>query len=195
MVKGELVSPYREKREHFAVPNDWKVMTLLTGDSRDEERNEEGSLGRPPSLGYNSRSEATLRQWPTQLRESRCSPEVRRSAGLPSMLFLAGCSWNWQRRSSLSEEALHRKKRREIKAMRHNIKHPDFRNFNAGQAEQYLAGRPKGDVIIQPSYKGPDHLVVTWKVDDGLYQHIGGLEALEALQLVPLPATGWGAQA
>ena len=51
------------------------------------------------------------------------------------------------------------------------IDHPLWRNFNAGQAEEALASGQRGDCIIRPSSKD-DHLAVTWKVDDGIYQHI-----------------------
>lgn len=30
----------------------------------------------------------------------------------------------------------------------------------------------QGEVIIRPSSKGADHLTITWKVADGIYQHI-----------------------
>ncbi|KAH0542051.1 Transcription elongation factor spt6 [Glutinoglossum americanum] len=56
------------------------------------------------------------------------------------------------------------------------IKHPLFRPFNAAQAEQYLATQARGDAVIRPSSKGLDHLAVTWKVSDGVYQHIDVLE-------------------
>lgn len=56
------------------------------------------------------------------------------------------------------------------------IKHPLFRAFNAPQAEEYLASQSRGDVVIRPSSKGSDHLAVTWKVSDGVYQHIDVLE-------------------
>lgn len=48
-----------------------------------------------------------------------------------------------------------------------------FHNFNAGQAEQYLANQPRGECVVRPSSRGMDHLALTWKVDDGIYQHIG----------------------
>lgn len=57
--------------------------------------------------------------------------------------------------------------------MRAETKHPNFHNFKSAQAEQYLAGQPNGDVVIRPSSKGPEHLAVTWKVDQGVYQHLG----------------------
>ena len=34
----------------------------------------------------------------------------------------------------------------------------------------------QGDVIFRPSSKGEDRLTVTWKVTDGVYQHIDVLE-------------------
>ncbi|KAI1006032.1 Transcription elongation factor [Podosphaera aphanis] len=56
------------------------------------------------------------------------------------------------------------------------VKHPLFRPFNSTQAEEYLGSQAPGDVIIRPSSKGNDHLAVTWKVADGVYQHIDVLE-------------------
>ncbi|KAJ6032352.1 hypothetical protein N7540_003084 [Penicillium herquei] len=56
------------------------------------------------------------------------------------------------------------------------IKHPLFRPFNSTQAEEYLGSRSRGEVVIRPSSRGPDHLAVTWKVAHGVYQHIDVLE-------------------
>jgi transcription elongation factor SPT6 len=56
------------------------------------------------------------------------------------------------------------------------VKHPLFRPFNSTQAEEYLGSQAIGDAIIRPSSKGNDHLAVTWKVADGVYQHIDVLE-------------------
>jgi transcription elongation factor SPT6 len=56
------------------------------------------------------------------------------------------------------------------------IKHPLFKPFNSTQAEEYLGGLPPGEVVIRPSSKGNDHLAVTWKVADGVYQHVDVLE-------------------
>jgi transcription elongation factor SPT6 len=53
------------------------------------------------------------------------------------------------------------------------IKHPLFRSFNAQQAEEYLSGMQRGDAVIRPSSLGPDHIAVTWKFAEGVYQHIG----------------------
>ncbi|OLL26201.1 Transcription elongation factor spt6 [Neolecta irregularis DAH-3] len=56
------------------------------------------------------------------------------------------------------------------------IKHPLFRPFNARQAETFLNGMQRGDAVIRPSSNGPDHIAVTWKVTDHVYQHIDVLE-------------------
>jgi len=56
------------------------------------------------------------------------------------------------------------------------IKHPLFRPFNSRQAEEYLAQHSRGDAVIRPSSKGQDHIAITWKVDEGVYQHIDVLE-------------------
>ncbi|KAI8320157.1 hypothetical protein GQ54DRAFT_225732 [Martensiomyces pterosporus] len=60
------------------------------------------------------------------------------------------------------------------------IPHPLFKPFNGRQAEQYLASRPRGDCVIRPSSRGMDHIAITWKVGDGLFQHIDVKEAGKA---------------
>jgi transcription elongation factor SPT6 len=56
------------------------------------------------------------------------------------------------------------------------IKHPLFKPYNSRQAEDYLAGQSRGDSVIRPSSNGPDHIAVTWKVGENIYQHIDVLE-------------------
>ncbi|KAJ9156006.1 Transcription elongation factor Spt6 [Pleurostoma richardsiae] len=56
------------------------------------------------------------------------------------------------------------------------IKHPMFKPFNSIQAEEFLGSQAPGEVVIRPSSHGNDHLAVTWKVADGVYQHIDVLE-------------------
>ncbi|KAH8116918.1 transcription elongation factor SPT6 [Phellopilus nigrolimitatus] len=69
-----------------------------------------------------------------------------------------------------------RKKRAEVDRSRRVIKHPNFQNFNSSQAEAFLDKQHPGDVVIRPSSKGSNHLAVTWKVADKLYQHIDVVE-------------------
>lgn len=52
------------------------------------------------------------------------------------------------------------------------IAHPSFHNINFKQAEKMMETMDQGDVIIRPSSKGENHLTVTWKVSDGIYQHV-----------------------
>ena len=42
--------------------------------------------------------------------------------------------------------------------------------------DRFLGPQARGDCVIRPSSKGPDHLAVTWKVHEGVYQHIDVLE-------------------
>ncbi|RCI04677.1 Transcription elongation factor spt6 [Rhizopus stolonifer] len=56
------------------------------------------------------------------------------------------------------------------------IKHPLFRPFNHVEAEEYLSTRQRGDLVIRPSSHGPDHIAITWKVDDNVYQHVDVVE-------------------
>lgn len=56
------------------------------------------------------------------------------------------------------------------------INHPLFKPFNSTQAEEFLGSQAPGEVVIRPSSKGNDHLAITWKVADGVYQHVDVLE-------------------
>lgn len=92
-------------------------------------------------------------------------------------------AWDHQRYEK-DRELLQRKKRAEVDKARRVIKHPNFHNFNTAQAETYLDKQQRGDVIIRPSSKGFDHLAVTWKVDDKLYQHIGTWHAIGSIHVL-----------
>jgi transcription elongation factor SPT6 len=69
-------------------------------------------------------------------------------------------------------------KEKEVASGRPNrvVNHPLFFAFNTMQAEEYLGGKETGDLVIRPSSKGFDHLVVTWKVSNSAYQHLDVLE-------------------
>lgn len=78
-----------------------------------------------------------------------------------------------------SEEAdLQKEKERQEKDKRQKrvIKHPFFRPFDARQAETFLASMQRGGYVIRPSSKGMDHIAITWKVADQLFQHVDVLE-------------------
>ncbi|KAF1935386.1 transcription elongation factor-like protein spt6 [Clathrospora elynae] len=75
-------------------------------------------------------------------------------------------------------------KEKEVAAGRPNrvVNHPLFFAFNTMQAEEYLGSKETGDLVIRPSSKGFDHLVVTWKVSNNAYQHLDVLEMGKANQ-------------
>ncbi|VDD93440.1 unnamed protein product [Enterobius vermicularis] len=52
------------------------------------------------------------------------------------------------------------------------ISHPAFHNVKYKDAEHMLEKFEQGEAIIRPSSKSATHLTVTWKVADGVYQHI-----------------------
>ncbi|CAB3227159.1 unnamed protein product [Arctia plantaginis] len=52
------------------------------------------------------------------------------------------------------------------------IVHPAFHNISFAEAEKLMEKMAQGEVIVRPSSKGSDHLTVTWKVADNIYQHI-----------------------
>jgi transcription elongation factor SPT6 len=52
------------------------------------------------------------------------------------------------------------------------IAHPSFKNCTFSEAEKTLSALDLGDAIFRPSSKGPDHMTITWKVSDGIYQHV-----------------------
>lgn len=52
------------------------------------------------------------------------------------------------------------------------IVHPAFHNISFQEAEKLMVNMDQGEVIIRPSSKGADHLTITWKVADKIYQHI-----------------------
>lgn len=83
--------------------------------------------------------------------------------------------WDEQQEAQDKKDALKEKDAKTGRAQR-VIKHPLFRPFNSAQAEEYLGSQGRGDVVIRPSSKGLDHLAVTWKVSENVYQHIDVLE-------------------
>lgn len=80
--------------------------------------------------------------------------------------------YNDLERKREAEESAALKKRRAAGSTKRIVNHPNWHDMNSGQAEQFLASQHRGDVVIRRSSKGTDHLAVTWKVDEDVYQHI-----------------------
>jgi SH2 domain len=53
------------------------------------------------------------------------------------------------------------------------IVHPSFINGDRKSAEAFLADKPVYEAVFRPARSGVSHLTMTWKVDDGIYVHIG----------------------
>ncbi|KAL1140288.1 hypothetical protein AAG570_000220 [Ranatra chinensis] len=70
-----------------------------------------------------------------------------------------------------TEEEIKKVKQRQTYIKR-VIVHPAFHNISYVEAEKLMANMEQGEVIVRPSSKGSDHLTVTWKVSDNIYQHI-----------------------
>ncbi|KAG2163908.1 hypothetical protein JADG_003647 [Aureobasidium aubasidani] len=83
--------------------------------------------------------------------------------------------WDEQQEAQDRKDAMQEKDAKTGRAQR-VIKHPLFRPFNSAQAEEFLGSQAQGDVVIRPSSKGLDHLAVTWKVSENVFQHIDVLE-------------------
>ncbi|XP_063222520.1 transcription elongation factor SPT6 isoform X2 [Bacillus rossius redtenbacheri] len=75
-----------------------------------------------------------------------------------------------ERDISAEEEAKKTKQRQTY--IKRVIVHPSFHNISFQEAEKLMSQMDQGEVVIRPSSKGSDHLTVTWKVTDGVYQHI-----------------------
>ncbi|XP_057340460.1 transcription elongation factor SPT6-like [Microplitis mediator] len=56
------------------------------------------------------------------------------------------------------------------------IDHSSFHNISFAEAEKLMKTMNQGEAITRPSSKGADHLTLTWKVTDDVYQHIDIIE-------------------
>lgn len=82
----------------------------------------------------------------------------------------------YDRVEETKEREQHRASRRKQARSTRVIKHPLFRPFNHMEAEEYLSTRQRGDLVIRPSSHGFDHIAITWKVDEDVYQHVDVVE-------------------
>ncbi|ODV87551.1 hypothetical protein CANARDRAFT_174585 [[Candida] arabinofermentans NRRL YB-2248] len=82
----------------------------------------------------------------------------------------------WDFESELKDKKLDNELENKDENMKRFLKHPYFRNFNSKQAEDYLASKSSGEFVIRPSSKGNDHLTITWKIENQLFQHIDVIE-------------------
>lgn len=208
MIREELLAPYADHRRPYELPDEWEVITMLSGET-------------PKSLSVGVIVSASVMRLNKQVVnvklasgiEGKIAAEyVSDKPGSPADFVKKGQTiigiiighdrengfhvdlssrarelkegdsdvrrvrkddhWNLVA-SDKEQELMERRKRRANETSRRVIKHPNFQNLNSSQAEAYLKTQQRGDVVIRPSSKGADHLAVTWKVDEDLYQHIG----------------------
>jgi len=214
LIRSELIRPFGDNRRPLPSPNDWDVVTMLSGETERTLR-----MGlivsvyvlwiRQTAVGVrlDSGLEGVINaSYLTDERETtiRVDNYVKRGQTLAAVIVAIGLKlvhdsiivelsarpgdvqegdsqfrrvkhdecWNYSR-CDRDRELQERKKRAEVDRSRRVIKHPNFHNFNSQAAEAYLDRQQRGDVVIRPSSKGMNHLAVTWKVDDKLFQHIG----------------------
>ena len=65
-----------------------------------------------------------------------------------------------------------KKQKKKSGVIKRVVAHPSFKNIDYVACEKELEAAEQGEVIIRPSSKGVDHLTVSWKVGDGVVQHV-----------------------
>ncbi|PQE23984.1 Transcription elongation factor SPT6 protein [Rutstroemia sp. NJR-2017a WRK4] len=172
LCEGMIVSVnIRVAKEDFIVA---KLDSGIEGrvEKEDGSDNPNASLNRLFQVGQTAQAKVLdidRRNFSTRLslRESQMRPYRKRMDHEPG-------TWDLIQEQKDKEEL--REKDKATGRVQRVVKHPLFRPFNATQAEEYLGSQAPGDAVIRPSSKGNDHLAVTWKVADKVYQHIDVLE-------------------
>ncbi|KAG8886008.1 Transcription elongation factor spt6 [Tulasnella sp. 331] len=207
MIKDELIKPFGELRKEFALPDQWEVATLLTGETEltlqrgkivsvsvlrikngfVAAKMDSGIEGIIPAKYLSNDGETPPDQvvqkgqtiaaviiavYIQELRVEFSARPMDIAAGDDMTRRVAQDEYYDTSLMIRNKDLADRKKRREVEQSRRIIKHPNFFNLNYKKAEEMLLMQQRGDVVIRPSTKGPDHIAVTWKVDDGVYQHI-----------------------
>jgi len=78
-----------------------------------------------------------------------------------------------------TEEQTQNQNRTQIQ--KRKIQHQRFQNISSKQAETNLKNEDIGEFYFRPSYKGTDHLTLTWKFYDENIVHIDILETMKAI--------------
>jgi transcription elongation factor SPT6 len=218
IIREELIKPFAEKREKFTLPDDWSILTMLSGETPKTlqvglilsalvfrvqkdfitvrlDSGIEGSISmdnlvdniRKPSEVVKKGQTVSGVVVTTRLDFEHdelyvalsTRPQDLKEGDRMFRRVQFDEAWD-HARFTKDKEMMDRRKRAETDRSRRVIKHPNFHNFNTAQAEAYLEKQQRGDVVIRPSSKGINHLAVTWKVDEKLYQHIGKVNFLDS---------------
>ncbi|KAG4101878.1 transcription elongation factor Spt6 [Neocallimastix lanati (nom. inval.)] len=82
----------------------------------------------------------------------------------------------WDYDEEKKDKDIMKARKKATRRITRKIDHPYFKPFDYKEAENYLSTRPNGEIVIRPSSKGNNHLAITWKIDDNVYQHLDILE-------------------
>lgn len=202
MIRDELQEPFSERRSDFASPTPTEVFTMLTGETRQTLSNgfvipvvitkvfPRGGLQCRLDSGLEGKVEPHFMEPNVQYQVGQTVQgqviSIHFDTLLVELSILAeSLTSDAEKRRvqpdvyydtiqmSMDRQAIELKNKKAQGRTRRVVNHPNFQNMNAGQAEQYLANQQRGDCVVRPSSKGNDHLAVTWKVDEGVYQHLG----------------------
>lgn len=205
MIKQELLNHYGEQRAPLRPLTDLQVFTMLTGETKStlhvgvvvsaSVRKITGgvAMSRLPSgvegtiplsspegrmfLQSNQTVQAVVRDM--NYGQLRCELSIRQADidhALDQSKRRTFDRKKWDYEAEERDKAKVAQKQAEELRARRIIKHPLFHVMNSRQAEEYLAGQQRGDLVIRPSSRGYDHIAITWKVGDMMYQHLDVLE-------------------
>ncbi|WVQ78460.1 transcription elongation factor SPT6 [Cryptococcus sp. DSM 104549] len=213
-IVNELIRYRADRRPPFTIPNDWEIVTMVTGET-------ERTIGRGLHVTATVRKALSARVFlqlesgmdailerdyvadDEQAPISSCEDVFHPRQAVKAVVILAEPArfqvrvstrpsdlrqgqdfmpafkddeYNDEDKRKEAEAAAAAKKQRAAGKIKRIVNHPNWHALNSGQAEQFLAGQHRGDVVVRPSSMGSDHLAVTWKVDEDVYQHIDVVE-------------------
>ncbi|TYJ56714.1 transcription elongation factor SPT6 [Cryptococcus floricola] len=213
-IVNELIQYRADRRPAFYVPNDWEVVTMVTGET-------ERTVGRGLKVTASVKKALTSRTFlqlesgleavlerdyvadEDQAPVTNCEDVFKVRQAVKGVVIQAeparfqvristrpsdiGQGFDFfhpfkedqytdTNRRETAETAAAAKKQRRAGKVQRIVNHPNWHVLNAGQAEQFLASQHRGDCVVRPSSLGSDHIAVTWKVDEDVYQHIDVLE-------------------
>lgn len=205
-IRAELQAPYEELRRHFMTLSTDEIFTMFTGETKESLAEDSiipvnvrivkddfaivrldcGIEGRIEAHEVSYRSSVKDVLSVGQTVQAKIL-EIDRKAFLAKLTVREDMlrrsnrrhdydrnMWDYRQEEEDKEEL--KEKDRTTGRTQRVIKHPLFKPFNATQAEEWLGSQSPGEVVIRPSSKGNDHLAITWKVADGVYQHVDVLE-------------------
>ncbi|KAJ3551001.1 hypothetical protein NMY22_g91 [Coprinellus aureogranulatus] len=183
MIGDELLNPFGEQRRLYRAMDGWEVVTMLSGETE-----KSFSMGVILSVSVVRISKAAVNvKLDSGLEDIISAVYVADTPGNPDKLVKKGQTivgvvieqrFDWENDTFHVELSSRAQELKDGDSEFRQIGKDDNWNYTLAEWDQELMERKsgaraqRGDVVIRPPSKGADHLAVTWKVDDGLYQHI-----------------------